>query len=1225
MQKLTQQKAPQRPRESQAQLDEQIAYVKKKHQAKTLTHPHGIDSKLELERTIHSMPLSQERDILKQINKLQQQKQKSETFQAYDSTIKEHRAKTNELRDALRSHNAIIQQLRIEHQTLTTAVDLGCHVKDLVGQKLDCPQEKIGPVIGKKGKNIQSIQTSSNVNIDVQKKGDIHLIGTKESIGKAMSDIQKTIERQEETIELASKSHAYMTTAKITALNDLRERHPDTYVNVARGEPNMVVRGAPADIASVKAALEELDIIEASMRLTGREGGMLIGKGGGTIANFVEVHQAVIDVQRPQKSEAAGSDAVTHVKIIGPKLNVEAVKASIETMVAENKDSEKLIVLDPNVRMALLLSNGAAIQALRKKVNEAITAVVGEGIYVAINIQDKAIGVKTRARLMERALSLVRAEIDVLSNSIVKVSIDPFVIPLVIGKGGEGIKKLKEGTTGVNVEITRGVSEICVCGSIKEDVNKVVAALEELKEANQVKRITIDSDESDDSPNTFTAQFRSFLRSPAQKEVQELVFMVADDAMKQIILRGPADNVNKASTIVKEHLSKNHLCELCVTDEDLSALLTGGKESKIVELASKSEVNLSTDRKRQVLIARGEKGKVEAALASVRGFLYGGSDVLVRKIILDDNELKGVVIGKGGKTKSELEAKYPAVSIMVHRSEAAITIRGPTQAAEDCHVEILKLILNASVSRTVQLTADEMKKIMKSNFHRRLGQKLKVQVVPNEEDNKIAFRGLAADVVEAERLLKGEAKGVYETAISIQGDTFCLVKAANQNSKHVENIAQTENVVISLNESSKEVLFAGQKAKVMKAKKAVVSFLEFLLGARMARRDTSDHIMSLVGRPAELAEIQARMNVNIYVDRDLGSIFIFSKNEEGVKKATSALETKINAMGEMICVFQFEEAEGWLLSNIIGRGGAQIKKFRKEANGCNIDVDSKLLKIVVTGNDAERVAVGKKILDDFIDSSRRECMFVTMPTADLPAFVGRSGIHIRELSEKYGVELQIMKNQNNAVRITGAEDKISAARAAIDTWLAAREADELAESVEEKKRIRNDQIPTIIGTKGATISALTKEFGCRIDIDRTKGLVIARGGTPEKRADLFNKIDSLLAAPSEDSSEEQPKRVDVDSKQATDHAEDKPVSKRLPKPKISAIKQTAVSSELLASGKVFPTLPGTDGIVKSESHEMKWPIVKPESPAEKEKPVDLDDVVIMEARDWRQDYYGISF
>jgi exosome complex RNA-binding protein Rrp4 len=193
-------------------------------------------SQLELRRTITSMTLTEEREILKQINKLQQQKLKSDEFQAYDGKIKDHRAMTNQLRDSLRQQTTLIQELRVEFNTMTTAADLGCHIKDLVGQKVGCPTEKIGPVIGKKGKNIKSIQTETNVSIDVQRKGDIHLIGTKESIGKAVSDINKMIERKEEVIELNETVKTFMTTAKITALTELRERHPDVYLNVGRDD-----------------------------------------------------------------------------------------------------------------------------------------------------------------------------------------------------------------------------------------------------------------------------------------------------------------------------------------------------------------------------------------------------------------------------------------------------------------------------------------------------------------------------------------------------------------------------------------------------------------------------------------------------------------------------------------------------------------------------------------------------------------------------------------------------------------------------------------------------------------------------------------------------------------------------------------------------------------------------------------------------------------------------
>jgi transcription antitermination factor NusA-like protein len=1161
----------------------------------------SIHSKLELERTINSMSLAAEREILKQIHKLKIQRRQVAEFLAHDREIKEKKTTVTTLRESLKEQRTEISELKTELTTVNTAVELGCEVKDLLGKKIDCPVEKLGNVIGKKGKNLARLKTSTHVNVDiVRNQGDIRLIGTLDSLDAAVSNLDKVIQQTEETLELPPGMHTYLTSAKITALSQLRERHSDVYFNISRSNgdeaaTNQVrVRGSAADIQAFKSDVHGMHLlVTTELQLTAREAGLLVGKAGATIAALVQSHQAAIEVKRPpKKDEAADPEETTKVTISGPSDNVAAATAEIEAMVEANKDREAFVSVDPHVKAALLLNNGAGIQTLHKKANAATKKALG-GVdatnsgasYVAVNFSNGGIAVKGKVKALESAMVVVTEEVSRIESMLITITVDPFVIPAMIGKGGQGVKDLKEGTKTVYLDLDREAGKIVVCGLEKDEIDKVIQAIEAAKADHHVQRLRLDCDD-DSGTNSFSAQFRNFLRSAAMKDVKELVFMVADDAAKQLVLRGKPENVTKAASLVNEFLVLNFMEELIVSAEDLTALLTGGKKSKIVELAASTGVNLSTDRDRNALIAKGEKDKVVSAMKAVREFLYGSDDVAVSKIALASGELMGVVIGKGGKTKADLQEKFPSVSIIMHRTDAAITLRGQRQQVEQCHVEIMKLILSASIARTTDLSEKQLTDMNKTKFNRRIGQLVPVQVILSKEKSNITFRGSAADVQVALSLLKEHLEGVYESRMQLGTALFKKVKDACRNPVHLDRIEKQSHAKVSLDDKTEDIVFSGKRETVKQAKNALLTFFDFLFGPNMCRCNVPGPLFSMVGKPASLAEVAAMTGTQVIVDRDLSSILIFSSEADKGKEASTMINSKVAEVEKLVYVLQLDASEDWLVSNIIGKSGDSVKKLRKQS-GCNIEVESKDRRVIVSANDAELVTKGKEILDKLVETSRRECVFIAISQQDLPAFVGRSGANIREFSKKHGVEVQIMKNQGGAVRITGDEDKVAAAKSGVEEWLAGRaEAHKDAEG-ELTKRLKADQIPAVIGAKGATIRSLEREFECKIDIDRKTLTVTVQGGSTAKRTSLLEKIDKIITAePADDAAQE----ARSESESGKENEQETKPAKKSEQPKTAIQKthgSTASKPKPAASAPMadsdFPTLLSNDGSVAKAS------------------------------------------
>lgn len=231
---------------------------------------------------------------------------------------------------------------------------------------------------------------------------------------------------------------------------------------------------------------------------------------------------------------------------------------------------------------------------------------------------------------------------------------------------------------------------------------------------------------------------------------------------------------------------------------------------------------------------------------------------------------------------------------------------------------------------------------------------------------------------------------------------------------------------------------------------------------------------------------------------------------------------------------KFDKDDEWLMPLLIGKRGITINKLRKEASGCTIDVSSQDMKITITANDENTFNAGKNIVMDYVAKLRSQIVYLTLPTKEIAAaFIGKNGSHIKDFSEKWkGVDIQVNKSNNDAnvsvVRVSSNNDpaKVTAVKLAIEEWidLHKKEKGIIASSSENKQsenaslsqqtlRLKADDIPMIIGTKGNVIRSLEKQFQCKIEIDKKTSILSIRRGSSnntEKIQELFDTIRKIV-------------------------------------------------------------------------------------------------------------------
>lgn len=1067
-------KIPRRPRESIPQLEQQMRDLEKK-------------------RTTTSMSLTDERQILKQINTIQKTKTQVEEYQAMDQRVQEIKSKLEELKNGQKTQRESIQEIETALAKVKLANSLGCSTQELTTIQFEVPRDKLGMIIGKQGSRIQKLMEIHKVTIDVDKETCLATITGSAGAAQCAKTEMETITRAVDVdVSLSAEVVAYLAAPYIEDLANLKNKYEDLYMDLIRSASKAILRGAPERVEEAQQELLNLNLKSEERTLIGREFISLLGTKGARIEKLVQTHKVVIDVNKSKVDDTAVA------VVTGPPNRVADTMIEIQELLDSNREVVETLSVDVIVKQILLAEAGQQIKALQANVNEQLkkedeTA----NCYLSFpkERQDSPeLLVKSRQSTIDTAMSLTEAALKELQTLVVALSVDTYVVPRIIGKGGETIKKLTHGKP-CFLEVDRSKGKIVLGASTPEGRDALLADVKQIMTDNSILRIPGD-------PAMMKAQFREFGRSKGKAELQDLVWVDIDEDNHVFIVRGKEEDLAKAKGVLEEFLINNTLDELAILDEDFDVLLAGGKASKIVTMSDELNVNLSADRSKNIISIRGPSDKVAEAKKKLALFLYGGDGQSVAKITVSD-QLVGTIIGKGGKTRKDLEAKYSPVSIHVSKTYK-VSVRGPQEKVNECRIEILKMIASARVTQTIPIDSEQEAKLEKNDALKRITQQSHCQL--SVTDGTVSVRGFFYDVRDALSLLNEQLTGEYKSSVELSPSQFAKVSSACRDSSHFQRIQLATDAKVALESSSGEIQVCGKRSNVKKGKEQVYDFLSFICPGEIHRLKVSQPLYVTVGNPSSLADVVAGVGgTTIYLDRDIGSIIIRDPDVERVKAAAAIVLTKIQDAERLAFVLELAPDEAWLISYIIGKNGGRIQALQKGSD-CYLDVSKESRTITITGDSQDKVAKVRESLEALVEQARRENVFLTIPEKAIPAFVGHGGKRIKDWSTEFGVEIQRVR-KSAQFKIIGDGDKPAAAKSALTLWV-----EQWQESnASHEMPIEKQYISAVLGLKGSTAQAIQEEFDCKIDIDRTTMKLTIRGGDAEKREAAMARIQDIIA------------------------------------------------------------------------------------------------------------------
>ncbi|VEU39712.1 unnamed protein product [Pseudo-nitzschia multistriata] len=1025
-------------------------------------------------------------------------KRKVEEYNKTNEEIQSMKRELDNLREELKTTRTGTDEIQTALEKIKLANKLDCGTDEVEEKDIDCPSDKIGTVIGKNGSSFKRIQDTCKVFLKLDKtKEKITIAGSKEAIERAIMEIERIMRREEKTITIERRLVRYLTAKYVNVFEKLQTEYPDTWLELYRKDGKLLLHGDPKDLAEIEGKIFGLDLTTEKRQCIGKEIGTILGEKGITMDRLCSDYSIDIEIDNSKNNNNLDRSKMVDIIFTGPHDMVEAALNDAEKLIHDNGDACETIGITRIMAELLVGQSGRCLKKIKKRLAKRFPG--GKWMLLVNNKPiNPELRLEAKKAVISEALQLVRNELKVFDDLVVKFSVDPCAIPRIIGKKGKTIKQLIEGKPAY-VQVEASSNEVWCAATSEEVLTNLRKELNEIIEKNSILRVHAE-------PASMKQYFLELTR-PEFKREMDICSLDADYSESCFILRGSKQDVEKTKTVIDDYILHNKIREVPITDEERTALLSGGKNNKLAQLSNEMGVKLHFNRAKFCVVLRGEQGKIDEATKKLDQYLKGGGDYCLARLEIN-KKIIGSVIGKGGKNLNQLLQKYDGLTIDVSKSSNVLTIRGLNDDVAGCRVEIEKIVASAQIMQSVPMSEEQMSTLKMKGYTKKICQEIGVTMTTKEDE--VVVRGRFQNVRDAVSLLNEMLTGVYTASIEVDALQFSRVNNATRDPSHFERMEKTFGTKVEIDAETQSILIRGKRSDVERTKNQMYGFLDFVLPNQLNRLKIAKPLYESIDSASVLSTISAEISgVSIYLDRDLGIIVIRSSDESKVEKATELMNVKIKEAERLTYVFELEILDSSILQMSIGKKGGIISVLRSNHPTCKIDFSIKSQTITILGDSPEVLQECREDVVASFEKARKESVLLCIPDEELPPFFGKGGSHVKGLATKYGVEIRQVRTADHNFVIVGEESRVREAKEAIDKWLALRDESNPA-LITTLTLQRGKDIATILGQKGVTARSLEQDFDCKIQIDKKTLIVTVRGQHGEKREAAVEKMKELI-------------------------------------------------------------------------------------------------------------------
>uniref|UniRef100_A0A8C9W4A6 Vigilin n=1 Tax=Scleropages formosus TaxID=113540 RepID=A0A8C9W4A6_SCLFO len=630
----------------------------------------------------------------------------------------------------------------------------------------------------------------------------------------------------------------------------------------------------------------------------------------------------------------------------------------------------------------------------------------------------------------------------------------------VIGKNGEKLQEL-ELKTATKIQIPRPEdpsNHIKISGT-KEGLEKAkheILLISAEQDKRAVERVNIDK-----VYHPFiTGAYNKFVAEMMQETGARINVPPPSVLKTEIVITGEKEQVAQAVAMIKkiyEEKKKNATTIAVEVKKSQHKYVIGPRGNTLQEILEKTGVSVEIpppDSSSETVILRGEPDRLGQALTEV----YAKANSYTVSSVLAPSWLHRFIIGKKGQNLAKITQQMPKVHIEFTEGEDKITLEGPTKDVQQVQSQIEAIVMDL-VNRMdyTEISVDP-------KFHRHLIGKGGANI------NRI--------------------KDQYKVSVRIPPD----------------------------NEKSNLIRIEGDPQGVQEAKKELLE-----LASRMENERTKDMIIeqrfhrAIIGQKGEkIKEVRDKFPeviINFPDPAQKSDIVQLRGPRTEVEKCSKFMQKMVAEMVEnsySVSVPIFKQFH----KNIIGKGGANIKKIREETN-TKIDLpaeNSNSEMIVITGKKANCEAARNRILAIQKELANITEIEVSIPSKLHNSLIGSKGRFVRSIMEECGgvhIHFPTEGSGIDTVTIRGPVEDVEKAK---------RQLLSVAEEKQTKShtaelRAKPEYHKFLIGKGGGNIKKVRDSTGARIifpTADDKDQELITVVGTEEAVREAQKELETLI-------------------------------------------------------------------------------------------------------------------
>jgi rRNA processing protein Krr1/Pno1 len=587
---------------------------------------------------------------------------------------------------------------------------------------LEIPCEQHRFILGKKGAGLKEIFDKTNVIVRIPNQEEnsptIQVMGETGKIGEAITMIYKMANALTAVqINAPRWMHGAVKGERSSHLENFRKVHPD--VRMYFHDDYIALEGPPEEVERVRSQIQTtIDEVKSKnttyleIEIDPQYYKQLIGKNQARLLEMQE--QTGCDIKFP-------FDEGRLVKLMGTKENVEKARQLLTERTTKwaNEHTTDLSI-DPQYYPQIIGAKGKNLEEVRSKFhNIQITFPEANGKSDKVTLHgDKEDVEKCSKFLQQKIKDLYSTEIDVPKR----------LYPMLIGKGGANIQRLREKTPEVRIDVpslddNKDATHIRISGK-KVDVDKARKTLEEhINQLNTSMENSIEQYISIDPKwhNRFFQNKRKLLTDLQQQYGDMLIKLPDRNANSdQVLLRGPKETIEQVrkrleelvdaweNTVTKEmiipHRHHGYLLAhggayIQPIQKEFNVQIKfppRGNNSKDEQEPTTTTTTNDDENQKDIVRLTGRSDDIDKAIIAVEKMIP------VEDTVDIPYEAHGSLVGKGGSHLQLLIQQYPDVQVTfphVNSTQNTIQLKGQREQVEGARKELLESYEKLQVDR----------------------------------------------------------------------------------------------------------------------------------------------------------------------------------------------------------------------------------------------------------------------------------------------------------------------------------------------------------------------------------------------------------------------------------------------------------------------------------------------------------------------------------------------